>query len=76
MCGRMDSDVLGAETRTTVHVVDWRIERMPQLIAGLTRALAELGGAPLPPSSLIGVFALAEPDVPVEVRATAVPEGG
>lgn len=47
---------------------------MPLLVEGLSRASAQLGvgATPLPPSTLIGVAALAEPDLLVEVEATAV----
>ncbi|MBC8090648.1 MAG: RidA family protein [Pseudonocardia sp.] len=58
--------------RLTVYVVDWTLDKMPLLVEGLTRATTKLGSIPLPPSSLIGVTALAEPDLMVEIEATAV----
>lgn len=58
--------------RLTVYVVDWTLDKMPLLVEGLNRATAESGSTPVPPSSLIGVAALAEPDLMVEIEATAV----
>ena len=60
--------------KVTVYVVDWTAEKMPALVEGLSRASMRLGagGGPLPPSTLIGVAALAEPDLLVEIEATAV----
>lgn len=60
--------------KVTVYVVDWTPDKMPALMTGLARAAAEPGvdSAPLPPSTLIGVAALAEPDLLVEIEATAV----
>lgn len=59
--------------RLTFYVARWTPDRMGDLVAGLEAAGSELGlPSPLPPSSLIGVEALYEPDVLVEVEATAV----
>lgn len=60
--------------KVTVYVVDWSLDKMPLLMEGLARASAGLGAGagPLPPSTLIGVAALAEPDLMVEIEATAV----
>jgi enamine deaminase RidA (YjgF/YER057c/UK114 family) len=67
--GAAFSDVV----RLTVYVTQWRPDKMSALLAGFDRVSVELGlPAPLPPLSLIGVEALFEPDVLVEVEATAV----
>ncbi|MEO3753235.1 RidA family protein [Streptomyces sp. B6B3] len=58
--------------KLTVYVVDWTADRMPALLAGIERAAAELGTTPVPPATLVGVAALAAPDMMVEVEATAV----
>lgn len=60
--------------KLTVYVVDWTPDKMPLLMAGIAGAAATLGisALPLPPSTLIGVAALAEPDLLVEVEATAI----
>ena len=55
-----------------IYVVDWRTDKMPGLLEGITRAAAALGVTATPPVTLIGVAALAEPDLMVEVQATAV----
>jgi enamine deaminase RidA (YjgF/YER057c/UK114 family) len=62
--------------KLTVYLVDWSPEKMPQIAEGITRAGTRLGvasvtGAPL---TGIGVAALAEPDMLVEVEAIAVVE--
>lgn len=58
----------------TVYVVGWTLDQMGPLMEGLARAVAELDvdPGPLPPATLIGVAALAEPDLLVEIQATAV----
>lgn len=58
--------------KLVVHVVDWRPERMPELLEGIARASAKLGGTPSAPASLFGVAALDVPEHLVEVEATAV----
>ncbi|MFE6335826.1 RidA family protein [Streptomyces sp. NPDC057806] len=58
--------------KLTVYVVDWTPDKMPLLMAGIARAAAALGGAPVPPATLIGVAALDVPEHLVEVEATAV----
>jgi hypothetical protein len=45
---------------------------MPLFVEGVARAAAKLGVSALPPLTGIGVAALAEPDLLVEVEATAV----
>jgi enamine deaminase RidA (YjgF/YER057c/UK114 family) len=54
--------------KTTVYVVDWRPEKMADLFAGAQRA----GLGPIGATTLIGVAALAEPDLLIEIDATAV----
>jgi enamine deaminase RidA (YjgF/YER057c/UK114 family) len=59
--------------RLTFYVVDWEPTKITDLMAGIGSVAGELDlPLPLPPSSLIGVSALFEPDVLVEVEATAV----
>ena len=58
--------------RTTLYVVDWSPEKMEPLFAGFGRVAAELGVAQPGPTTLIGVAALAAPDLLLEVEVTAV----
>lgn len=58
--------------KLTVYVVDWSSEKMPLLGQGVSRAAAKLGIDPVKPITLLGVAALGEPDLLVEVEATAV----
>ncbi|MFE9566065.1 RidA family protein [Streptomyces sp. NPDC006487] len=58
--------------KLTVYVVDWSPEKMPLLGEGVSRAAARLGIDPVKPVTLLGVAALGEPDLLVEVEATAV----
>ncbi|MEW2384524.1 RidA family protein [Micromonospora sp. NPDC047707] len=58
--------------KLTVHVVDWKPERMPVLLDGIARAAATLGVTPAAPASLFGIVALDMPEHLVEVEATAV----
>ncbi|MFD9634259.1 RidA family protein, partial [Streptomyces violascens] len=58
--------------KLTVYVVDWTPDKMPLLMDGVSRAAAQLGAAPVPPATLIGVAALDVPEHLVEVEATAV----
>lgn len=60
--------------KLTVYVVDWSPEKMPLLGEGVGRAAAKLGIDPVKPITLLGVAALGEPDLLVEVEATAVLE--
>ncbi|WP_181787409.1 RidA family protein [Streptomyces phytophilus] len=60
--------------KLTVYVVDWSPEKMPLLGEGVDRAAAKLGVDPVKPITLLGVAALGEPDLLVEVEATAVLE--
>ena len=54
--------------KTTVYVVDWRPEKMADLVAGLSSS--EMGKPG--PTTLIGVAALADPDLLVEIDVIAV----
>ena len=58
--------------KLTVYVVDWNPEKMAALGAGVGRATTALGIDPVKPITLVGVAALGEPDLLVEVDATAV----
>lgn len=58
--------------KLTVYLVDWTPEKMPQFLDGVARAAAQLGSTSHPPLTGVGVSALAEPDLLVEVEATAV----
>jgi enamine deaminase RidA (YjgF/YER057c/UK114 family) len=58
--------------KLTVYLVDWTPDKMPLFADGVARASAKLGVTPMPPLTGIGVAALAEPDVMIEVEATAV----
>jgi enamine deaminase RidA (YjgF/YER057c/UK114 family) len=59
--------------KLTAYIVDWTPDKMALIGEGLGRATAELGTpAPLAPLTGIGVSALAEPDLLVEVEATVV----
>ena len=58
--------------KLTIYVVDWKPEKMAALGEGVGRVAARLGIDPVRPITLIGVAALGEPDLLVEVDATAV----
>ena len=58
--------------KLTVYLVDWTPDKMEHWIDGVQRAAAKLGFAAAPPLTGIGVAALAEPDLLVEVEAVAV----
>ncbi|WP_019074008.1 RidA family protein [Streptomyces hokutonensis] len=58
--------------KLTFYVVDWTPAKMPPLLEGISRAAAQLGITPAPPTTLIGVAALDVPDHLVEIEATAV----
>ncbi len=58
--------------KLTAYVVDWSPDKMALLGEGVTRAAAKLGIDPIKPITLLGVAALGEPDMLVEVEATAV----
>lgn len=56
----------------TVYVVDWEPDKMARLGEGAVRAAQRLGFDPVRPITLVGVAALGEPDLLVEVEAVAV----
>ncbi|MGB7424987.1 MAG: Rid family hydrolase [Ornithinimicrobium sp.] len=59
--------------RQTFYYTHWNPEKIDDFMAGIERVADELDlPRPLPPASLIGVEYLFEPDVLVEVEATAV----
>ncbi len=58
--------------KLTIYIVDWRPDKMAALGEGVGRAAARLGIDPVRPVTLIGVAALGEPDLLVEVDAIAV----
>lgn len=58
--------------KLTIYIVDWSPDKMPLLGEGVARAAAKLGVDPVKPITLLGVAALGEPDLLVEVEATAV----
>jgi YD repeat-containing protein len=57
--------------RLTVYMVDWKVEKTADFLAGVEQAGKDFDLA-LAPVSLIGVAALYEPGILVEVEATAV----
>lgn len=57
--------------RLTVYVVDWDVSQYPAFAEGVARVADEIGFL-APPASLIGVAALFQPGLLVEVEATAV----
>ena len=58
--------------KLTVYLVDWTPDKMALAAEGISRAAAKLGVTPGAPLTGIGVAALAEPDLLVEVEAIAV----
>ncbi|NAZ88477.1 RidA family protein [Kineococcus indalonis] len=58
--------------KLTAYLVDWRPERAGALVEGVQRAAERLGTDLRRPISLIGVVALGEPDLLIEVEAVAV----
>ncbi|WOF21649.1 RidA family protein [Microbacterium betulae] len=59
--------------RLTFYVTAWHPDLIDAFMAGVDEVADEIGlPAPLPPASLIGVDYLFEPDVLIEVEATAV----
>ncbi len=58
--------------KLTVYVVDWHPDKMGDLITGAVRAAEDLGIDIVRPITLVGVAALGEPDMLVEVEAVAV----
>ncbi|MFF2546283.1 RidA family protein [Kitasatospora sp. NPDC058063] len=67
--GASFADVL----RLTFYVTRWEPELIGEFMAGVEAVAEEVGlPLPMPPASLIGVESLFEPDVLVEVEATAL----
>lgn len=67
--GASFADVL----RLTFYVTRWSPEKISDFMRGVEAVADEIGlGLPMPPASLIGVEQLFEPDVLVEVEATAL----
>ena len=58
--------------KVTLYVVDWSPEKLAGLGEGVGRVAARLGIDPRKPITLLGVAALGEPDLLVEVEAVAV----
>ncbi len=58
--------------KITLYIVDWSGEKFPALGEGVARAAARLGADLTKPVTLIPVAALGEPDLLIEVDATAV----
>ena len=59
--------------RLTFYVTAWAPEKITAFMEGIESVASEIGlPTPMPPSSLIGVEYLFEPDVLVEIEATAV----
>lgn len=56
----------------SVEADDLTPDKMPLFLEGVARVAAKLGVTPVPPLTGVGVAALAEPDLLVEVEATAV----
>jgi enamine deaminase RidA (YjgF/YER057c/UK114 family) len=55
-----------------LYIVDWSDDKMSALGEGVGRAAARLEVDPVKPITLIPVVALGEPDLLIEVDATAV----
>ncbi|RZQ64605.1 RidA family protein [Amycolatopsis suaedae] len=63
----------GDVVRLTFYVTKWAPEKITEFLAGVAEVAEEVGlPQPTPPASLIGVESLFEPDVLVELEATAV----
>ena len=58
--------------KVTIYVVDLDDAKLRLLVDGLLRAAGELGVDPVKPLTLLGVAALAEADLLVEIEAVAV----
>lgn len=58
--------------KLTVYVVDWSPDKLAALGEGVGRAAAAMGVDPVKPITLLSVAGLGEPDLLVEVEATAV----
>lgn len=58
--------------KLTIYLVDLTPDKMGPFMTGAGRVAQELGINPVRPTTLIGVAALAEPDLLVEIEAIAV----
>jgi enamine deaminase RidA (YjgF/YER057c/UK114 family) len=58
--------------KLTIFIVDWSPDKMAALGEGVARAAGALGVDPTKAVTLIGVAALGEPDLLVEIEAIAV----
>ncbi len=58
--------------KLTVYVVDWTPDKLAALGEGVGRVAADLGIDPVKPITLVGVAALTEPDMLVEIEAIGV----
>ena len=58
--------------KLTLYLVDWTGDKLPALGEGVGKAAGRLGVDPRKPTTLIGVAAIGEPDLLVEVEAIAV----
>jgi enamine deaminase RidA (YjgF/YER057c/UK114 family) len=58
--------------KLTVYIVDWTPEKMEPFIDGVLRVVGRLGIDPTKAVTLLGVSALTEPDLLVEIEAVAV----
>ena len=58
--------------KLTLYLVDWAPEKLAGIGAGVARAAERLGVDLVKPVTLLGVAALGEPDLLVEVEAIAV----
>ena len=58
--------------KLTLYIVDWSDEKMAALGQGVARAAAQLDADLTKPVTLLPVAALGEPDLLIEVDATAV----
>jgi enamine deaminase RidA (YjgF/YER057c/UK114 family) len=58
--------------KLTVYIVDWTPEKMEPFVEGVLRVVGRLGIDPTKAVTLLGVSALTEPDLLVEIEAVAV----
>lgn len=58
--------------KLTIYIVDWTPDKMAAFGEGVARAAGALGVDPTKAVTLLGVAALAEPDLLVEIEAVAV----
>jgi enamine deaminase RidA (YjgF/YER057c/UK114 family) len=58
--------------KLVAYVVDWTPDKLGLVVAGAVQAAQKLGIDPVKPVTLVGVAALTEPDMLVEIEAIAV----